>query len=229
MKRYVSSMTALFVLGLSLSGASHALLIWKPDGTRSEAQVVGNRLMLVDANNRLTPARDGTYKTDAGKAIVVQGGVIATPGALGAPIDSKAQGVATAPPVGKGKDGVAAIPKVPAGSSGLAPAGRPDVRPAAAAGAAAKAVRLDQLASKAQFKALPDDTLLDVGGRQIRKADLVADFNRRAAAGTAGATTRPAGLAALQARLAAEDKAAIAASGVEVRKAIAEMRAKGGG
>ena len=89
-------------------------------------------------------------------------------------------------------------------------------------------VRIEQLSSKAQFQALPDDTLLEIGGRKIRKADFVADFNRRAAAARAGAAIRPSGLAAIQARLIAEENAAIAASAAEVRRRLAEIRARGG-
>ena len=91
-----------------------------------------------------------------------------------------------------------------------------------------KAIRIEQL-SKAQFKALPDDTLLEIGGRKIRKADFVAEFKRRAAAGPAGAAAvRPSGLAAIQARLRGEEDAAIAASAAEVRRRLAEIRAQGG-
>jgi hypothetical protein len=91
-----------------------------------------------------------------------------------------------------------------------------------------KAIRIEQLSSKAQFKALPDDTLLEIGGRKIRKADFVAEFNRRAAAARAGAAIRPSGLAGIQARLRGEEDAAIAASAAEVRRRLAEIRAQGG-
>lgn len=91
-----------------------------------------------------------------------------------------------------------------------------------------KAIRIEQL-SKAQFKALPDDTLLEIGGRKIRKADFVAEFKRRAAAGPAAAAAiRPSGIAAIQARLRGEEDAAIAASAAEVRRRLAEIRAQGG-
>ena len=70
--------TTFTALGLLLSGASHALQILKPDGTRTEAQIVGKKLMIRDATGKLwTPARDGTYKTNDGKALIVQGGTIA--------------------------------------------------------------------------------------------------------------------------------------------------------
>jgi hypothetical protein len=92
-----------------------------------------------------------------------------------------------------------------------------------------KVVRLEQLSSRAQFQALPDNTLLDVGGKQVRKADLVAEFNRLVADRSAGATIRPAaGLAAIQARLTAEENAAIAASDAALRKRMAETLAKEG-
>lgn len=73
-------MTLLTALGLSLSGAGHALLIMMPDGAKTDAQVVDNKLMLQDVTGKLTLARDGTYRTDSGKAIVVQGGIITTQG-----------------------------------------------------------------------------------------------------------------------------------------------------
>lgn len=92
-----------------------------------------------------------------------------------------------------------------------------------------KAIRIEQLSSKAQFNALADDTLLEIGGRKIRKADFVAEFKRRAVAGPAGAAAvRPSGLAGIQARLTAEEDAAIAASSAEVRRRLAEIRAQGG-
>lgn len=91
-----------------------------------------------------------------------------------------------------------------------------------------KAIRIEQL-SKAQFKALADDALLEIEGRKIRKADFVAEFKRRAAAGPAAAAAiRPSGLAAIQARLRGEEDAAIAASAAEVRRRMAEILAKGG-
>ncbi|MHB8834461.1 MAG: CARDB domain-containing protein [Candidatus Methylomirabilia bacterium] len=93
---------------------------------------------------------------------------------------------------------------------------------------AAAVVRIGQISSKAQFKALADDTLLEIDGRRIRKADAIAEFNRRMAAGPPVGATRPAGLAAIQARLAAEEEAAIAAYETEVRSGLAEIRTKGG-
>lgn len=75
--------TTLTTLGLSLSGASHALLIWMPDGTKAEAQVGGNKLMLQDATGNLKAARDGIYKTGKGQALKVQDGVITTQSELG--------------------------------------------------------------------------------------------------------------------------------------------------
>jgi hypothetical protein len=89
-------------------------------------------------------------------------------------------------------------------------------------------IKLEQLSSRAQFNALADDTLLEVGGRTIRKADFVADFKRRAASGLVGVAHRPNGLSAIQARLAAEEDAAIAGSADEVRRSLAEIKAKGG-
>lgn len=51
--------TMLLVVGLLLSGASDGLLIMMPDGTRMQAQVVGNTLILQSATGKPTPARDG--------------------------------------------------------------------------------------------------------------------------------------------------------------------------
>lgn len=51
--------TMLLVVGLLLSGASDGLLIMMPDGTRMQAQVVGNTLILQSAIGKPTPARDG--------------------------------------------------------------------------------------------------------------------------------------------------------------------------
>jgi len=159
---------------LTLGGVGHALLIMLPNGTKTQAQVVGNKLMLQTGPGNLAPAKDGVYSTGDGKRVVVRGGLI-VPG-----------------------------------------------------GVASKVVTFGQLSSKAQFNALADDTLLDIGGRKVRKADFVAEFNRHTAAGPAGATKRPAGLAAIQARLTSDENAATAASDAEVRKRMAEIRAKGG-
>ena len=77
--------TALIAIGFSLSGASHALSVLKADGTRSVANVEGNKLLLRDATGkRWLPASDGTYKTSDGKTLLVQGGIIG-------PTDSKAK------------------------------------------------------------------------------------------------------------------------------------------
>lgn len=84
-------------LALSLSGASHALLIWLPDGTKREAQIVGNRLMVRDASGNMASARDGVYKTDDGRALVVKGGIIATPGGAKEPSDAGNKGQAVGP------------------------------------------------------------------------------------------------------------------------------------
>ena len=69
--------TALIAIGFSLSGASHALSVLKPDGTRAVANVEGNKLMLRDATGKLwLLASDGTYKTDDGRTLYVKGGII---------------------------------------------------------------------------------------------------------------------------------------------------------
>lgn len=88
--------TALIAIGLSLSGGAHALQIWKPDGTKTQAQVAGNKLMLQDAKGKLRPAGDGVYKSSDGKSFVVKGGIIVPGGGSPAafPID---------PEVNKGK------------------------------------------------------------------------------------------------------------------------------
>jgi len=88
---------ALISLGLSFGGASHALLIMMPNGAKVEAQVVGNKLMLLDPGGKSTPARDGIYKTDDGKALTVQGGVITTQGAARGQSDAKDKGEAVGP------------------------------------------------------------------------------------------------------------------------------------
>lgn len=229
--------TMLLVVGLLLSGASDGLLIMMPDGTRMQAQVVGNTLILQSATGKPTPARDGTYKTSAGDAIVVKGGVIAPKGIGG----NVGPGTATAfPPIGTAPaTQPSSATRPPAAGSG-APAGTlPAARsqtPLTSArplpvggGGAVKSVTIDQIASEAQFNALANDTLLDVGGRQVRKAELVAEFDKGAAAGVAGAAAiRAPGLAAAQARFKAEENAAIAASAADVRRRVAEIRAEGG-
>ena len=71
---------ALIAIGSSLHGASHAApqTLTKPDGTKVEANVEGNKLLLRDATGkRWLPASDGSYKTKDGKTLLVQGGVIA--------------------------------------------------------------------------------------------------------------------------------------------------------
>jgi len=94
--------TALTAVGLSLSGASHALLIMMPNGTKTQAQVVGNKLMLQDAKGKLTPAGDGIYKSSDGNSFFVRGGGIVpgvgesgqpTPAYVpgGGPIDNKSK------------------------------------------------------------------------------------------------------------------------------------------
>lgn len=49
-------MSALIAIGFSLSGVSHALSVLKPDGTRSVANVEGNKLMLLAANTERSHA-----------------------------------------------------------------------------------------------------------------------------------------------------------------------------
>lgn len=222
--KYKILMPTLIALGLSMSGTVHALLIMMPDGTKAEAQVSGNKLMLFDATGKSILARDGTYKTSTGSAIVVQGGIIVTPGVITGAIDSKAKGITEASP----QVPSAPVTTSPAGKPGTLPRSAGIATPLAAGGAAPNAVRIDQLASKAQFKALPDDTIIEVDGKSLRKADMVADFNRRAASKSVGPAMGPSTLAATQARLTAEDDAAIAASDADVRKRIAEIRAHGG-
>jgi len=86
--------TALIAIGFTLSGVSHALSVLKPDGTRSVANVEGNKLMLRDATGKLwLPARDGTYKTDDGRTLYVKGGIIgAQSGNAGAPTGNNGTG-----------------------------------------------------------------------------------------------------------------------------------------
>lgn len=72
-KRLIATLTA---LGLSLSGACHALLIWTVDGPKLEAQVVGDKLMVRDKAGRLVSASDGIYRTEDGRALVVKGGLV---------------------------------------------------------------------------------------------------------------------------------------------------------
>ncbi len=99
MKRKIL-ITALIAIGLSLSGVSHAvpLSITKPDGTKTVANVEGNKLMLRDATGKLwISAGDGTYKTNDGKTLIVQGGIIAaqsgsTAAPIVGPLDNKAKG-----------------------------------------------------------------------------------------------------------------------------------------
>ena len=94
--------SALIAIGFSLSGVSHALSVLKPDGTRSVANVEGNKLMLRDATGKLwLLASDGTYKTDDGRTLYVKGGIIGAQSGSGgpprietgviAPIDTKAK------------------------------------------------------------------------------------------------------------------------------------------
>lgn len=61
---------------LAMGGIAHALLIMKPNGTKTQGQVVGNQLMLQTGPGKTAPAADGIYKTGDGKQIVVKGGII---------------------------------------------------------------------------------------------------------------------------------------------------------
>lgn len=135
------------------------------------------------------------------------------------------------PPPSGGMDKANPMPPVTtpgAGKGGAPNTLLPAVAPAPAAGAAAvQAVRIEQL-SKAQFKALADEALIEIEGKKIRKADVVADFKRRAAAARAGATVYPSKLAEIQARIRAEEDAVISASAAEVRRRLAEILAQGG-
>lgn len=92
-------------------------------------------------------------------------------------------------------------------------------KPASAiAPVAAPALKIEGL-TKETFEKLPDDALLEVGGRKIRKTDFVADFKRRADARQVG-TTVPSGLNAMKTRLSAEEDKAIADSAAQVRKSL---------
>jgi len=90
-------LTVLIAIGFSLSGASHALSVLEPNGTRSEAKVEGNKLML-EKSKRWVPAGDGTYKTNDGKTLIVQGGIImAQSGSSSPPKAAPLPGVAQPP------------------------------------------------------------------------------------------------------------------------------------
>ncbi len=109
--------TALIAIGFSLSGVSHALSVLKPDGTRSVANVEGNKLMLRDATGKLwLLASDGTYKTDDGRTLFVKGGIIGAQSGSGgpprietggiAPIDNKAKAGLIGPNSSPAKAGI---------------------------------------------------------------------------------------------------------------------------
>ena len=117
--KYKILITALIAIGFSLSGASHALSVLKPDGTRSVANVEGNKLMLRDATGKLwLLASDGTYKTDDGRTLYVKGGIIGAQSGSGgpprietgviAPIDSKAKADLIGPNSSPAKAGIIA-------------------------------------------------------------------------------------------------------------------------
>ena len=117
--------TALIAIGFSLSGVIHAvpIAVTKPDGSKAVANVEGNKLMLRDATGKLwLPAGDGTYKTSDGKAIIVQGGIIAAQsGNAGAPAGNTGTGHAvgpmfTPPPVQSG-NAAAPIASAPGGNA----------------------------------------------------------------------------------------------------------------
>ena len=110
---------ALIAIGFSLSGVSHALSVLKPDGTRSVANVEGNKLMLRDATGKLwLLASDGTYKTDDGRTLFVKGGIIGAQSGSGgpprietgviAPIDNKAKAGLIGPNSSPAKAGIIA-------------------------------------------------------------------------------------------------------------------------
>jgi hypothetical protein len=107
-------------------------------------------------------------------------------------------------------------PKVPPSPAVVKPAGK--LSPVSV-----PVVRADLLTKEA-FKKLPDDTLLEIGGRKIRKADFVAEFKKRAGAKKAGGGAgRPSGLEAMKARLAEKQQAGVAVSAAEVQKRFAEI------
>lgn len=101
---------ALIVIGFSLSGACNALSVLKPDGTRSVANIDGNKLMLRDATGKLwLLASDGTYTTDDGRTLYVKAGIIG-------PIDNKAE-VGVIAPMSQGTDKL--LPAVQPSAPGL--------------------------------------------------------------------------------------------------------------
>ena len=146
--KYKILITALIAIGFSLSGVSHALSVLKPDGTRSVANVEGNKLMLRDATGKLwLLASDGAYKTDDGRTLYVKGGIIGAQTGSGgpprietgviAPIDNKAKAGLIAP-MNRGPDkllpavqpsapGMGSPPKIPERITGGLP-GVPVVR-----------------------------------------------------------------------------------------------------
>lgn len=83
---------------------------------------------------------------------------------------------------------------------------------------AAPVVKIEQL-TKETFKKLPDTALLEVGGKQIRKGNFIADFNRQASARQlADAKVSKSGLDAIRARLSLAEDKAVAESEAQVRK-----------
>lgn len=91
MMRTMLALTILTV-GLSISDAGHALLIWTPTSPKMNAQIVGSKLMVVDPGGKMTPAGDGAYQTDDGRTLSVKGGVITSQGAIAGPTGSKGTG-----------------------------------------------------------------------------------------------------------------------------------------
>ena len=174
------------------------------------------------------PGKAGAWCLDiALEPVKGLGNPLAKPRSVCVTVRTRASGTPSPGGMDKAKGGAAANQPVPSGPGGVSPAGQAGVLPPVAGGAAVNAVRIEQL-SKAQFKALADEALIEIEGKKIRKADFVAEFKRRAAVARAGTTVHPSGLAAIQARIRAEEDAAIAASADEVRRRLAEIRAQGG-
>ena len=98
------------------------------------------------------------------------------------------------------------------------PSPAPALAKPASAPAAAPALKLEGLTKEA-FQKLPDDALLDVGGKRIRKTDFIAEFKRGAEArNVANLKVSKNGLDANRARLSAEEDKGIADSSAQVRK-----------
>ena len=73
-----------FALGVQSAVIAAAVDVFDQGGSRVQAEISGNRMILIGMNKGRKTAPDGVYKGLDGKSIVVRGGII-VPGSAAAP------------------------------------------------------------------------------------------------------------------------------------------------